>query len=40
MKNTAIICALLSVLFLASCGTLNGMGQDLERAGQYISDTF
>jgi len=41
MNRTTILCAVLSVLFLAGCGnTLNGMGHDIERMGQHISNTF
>lgn len=38
MKYTIILLALFLVIGLSSCNTVEGIGQDLEKAGQGIKD--
>lgn len=41
MRKVTILCTMLSLLALSACGnTLNGMGHDISKMGDYISDTF
>ncbi|ASQ91537.1 entericidin EcnA/B family protein [Prosthecochloris sp. GSB1] len=39
MKQIIFACGLLSLLFLSSCNTVEGVGKDVESVGSTIKDT-
>ena len=39
MKRTLLILLIISLLSMAGCGTMKGLGQDISTAGDWIEKT-